>query len=457
MRKVFGAGFLLFLLLYAGAQLTRDRVVKPGITTIRWCTDLNPARSVQTALFQTLNPDVEVVLDPGARQKLIVQCATGTGPDVIDIFNADDMAAYVDSGILLDLTDVAKAKGFGIENTYPAVHGGLVVAGRQYRYPCNVSANAVIYNRAIFDDHGVPYPDANWTYDQFIEAGRLILTTPSKSGAKHIPVANFISNWFYLDLLVGYGGSLYRNQGLLSALDSPEAIDAMQFYRDLMYRHRVITTPTEAAGMTSQGGWGSGGLNWFSSERAAMIFIGRWYLCQVPNYPALKGKLGAARLPRVGDRPSSGRCNSRAAGINVNSPHREESIRFLQYLASPEYGRVIVQDGDSMPPNPALAQSGLDLTNAVVSDPAFHQVFVDALRDSRSLDSSPFIDPSQVIRWLNERIGLVENDRVMPEEAMRALAKEVNETIRLNLERRPDLQRKYQEVTGKAYRSDWWQ
>jgi hypothetical protein len=50
----------------------------------------------------------------------------------------------------------------------------------------------------------------------------------------------------------------------------------------------------------------------------------------------------------------------------------------------------------------------------------------------------------------------VENDRVMPEEAMRSLAKEANELIRLNLERQPHLQRKYQEVTGKVYSSDWW-
>jgi len=456
MRKIFAAGFALFLLLYAGAELTRDRAAMPGVVTIRWCTDPNPARTVQTTLFHTLNPGIDAVLDPGARQKLIVQCATGTGPDVIDVFNAQEMVSYVDAGILLDLTDIAKAKGFGIENTYSAVRGSLTVDGRQYRFPCNVSANAVIYNRAIFDDHGVPYPDANWTYDQFIEAGLQILNTPSRSGAKHVPVANAFSRLFLLDLLVGSGGNMFRNQGLLSDLDSPEAIRAMQFYRDLMYRHHIITTPAEAAGMTSQGGWGSGGLNWFSSERAAMIFIGRWYLCQVPNYPALKGKLGSARLPRVGDRPSSGRCDSRAAGINVKSQRREEAIRFLQYLASPEYGRVIVQDGDSMPPNPALARTGMDLTNNVVADPAFHQVFVDALQNARSLDESPFIDPNQMMRWLDERIGLVENDRVTPEAAMRSLAREVNETIRLNLERRPDLQRRYEQVTGKAYRADWW-
>jgi len=62
-----------------------------------------------------------------------------------------------------------------------------------------------------------------------------------------------------------------------------------------------------------------------------------------------------------------------------------------------------------------------------------------------------------VMWWLDERIGLVENQRATPEDAMRSIAKEVNELIRRNLERRPDLQRKYERVTGNPYRKDWWQ
>jgi multiple sugar transport system substrate-binding protein len=456
MKYLFGGVLALFLTLYAIAELTRDHKAKPGITSIRWCTDPNPARTVQIAAFMKLNPTIEVVLDPGARQKLIVQCATGSGPDVIDMFNREEMVDYVASGIVLDLTEIAREKGFAPENTYPAVREALVVETRQYRFPCNVGAYGVIYNKAIFDDHGVPYPDANWTYEQFVAAARQILDTPSKSGEKHIPVANWNNRTFFLDLLTGNGGRMFQDQGMRSAFDSPEAIEAMRIYHDLMHKHHALTTPAESSAMSSQGGWGAGGINWFSAERAAMIFIGRWYLCQAPGYPALKGKLGAARLPRIGTRASTGLCGSRAAGVNVKSRHRAEAIKFLQYLAGVEYGALIVRDGDSLPPNPSLAQNGNALTNAFVDDPAFHQVFVDAVNAGRVIDSSPFIAPQQVLRWLDERIGLVENQRLMPMEAMRSLAKEVNETIRLNLERRPDLQRKYEEVTGNTYRSDWW-
>src|SRR5205085_2998573 len=138
-----------------------------------------------------------------------------------------------------------------------------------------------------------------------------------------------------------------------------------------------------------------------------MILIGRWYIVQVPNFPALKGNLGAAPLPRVGNRPSSGVAFTRAAGINVKSPHWRESLRFLQYLASPDYGRVIVEDGDALPPNPHVAETGRALVNEMVPEADFHQTFVDAIQNARSLDFSPFIDASEMSRWIQEYLEKV--------------------------------------------------
>ncbi|HUU11256.1 MAG TPA: hypothetical protein VM431_12065 [Phycisphaerae bacterium] len=230
----------------------------------------------------------------------------------------------------------------------------------------------------------------------------------------------------------------------------------MRLYHDLMHVHQIIPTPAEAAAMSGQGGWGSGGINWFSSGKAAMIVIGRWYLCQVRNWPEIAPHLAAVRLPRVPGHPSRGMAESRGAGINAKSPHWRESLEFLRYLAGRTYGELIVQDGDSLPPNPELARTGRDLVNEVVPDAAFHQPFVEALQNARPLDLSPFIDAGQVDRWLRERIENVENKVEDPEVALRSLADEINKRIRLNLQRRPDLRRKYEQVTGRPYTPDWW-
>jgi multiple sugar transport system substrate-binding protein len=458
MKRVFTLFFLVFVALYVVAEATLERPKHDGIVHLRWATDDNPARKVQTGEFAKLFPGKQATVDPGLggdQTKLIVQCATGTGPDIIDM-GQDTMVSLVQTGVLLDLTPYAKQMGFDPSRTYPALAPALQVDGKQYRFPCNVWANCVIYNKQIFDDHGVPYPKPGWTYDDFIAISKRIQDTPSKSGEKHMPVANWLNIWFYQDMLMGHGGRCFSPDGLVSRYDSPESIAAMQLYYDMMYVHKIIPTAAEAAAMSSQGGWGSSGLNWFSSGKAAMILIGRWYIVQVPNYPNLRGHLGAALLPRVGNRPSCGVTDSRAAGINAKSPHWREALSFLQYLASPEYSKIIVDDGDSLPPNPNLARNGADLVDEAVPDPAFHEPFVQAIKNARPLDMSPFIDPAEVTRWVQEQIDKVENRIQTPAEAMHFLANEINATIRLNLERRPDLQRQYEAVTHRRYTPDWW-
>ena len=423
-------------------------------------------RILEAALRGVIRPArrIEASVESGAAEKLIVQCATGTGPDVIDVYGMAHMMTLVEAGVLVDLTPYAAKGGFGPGNTYPPMAGSLVVDGKQYRYPCNVGANCVIYNPDVFDDHGVPYPAAGWTYEEFIRLSKRIVAGPGKSGRRHLAVANFSNMWMFNDLLIGHGGRYFTPDGLRSRLDSPESIAALRLYHDMMHVHRVIPTPAEAAAMSSQGGWGSGAISWFSNGQAAMIFIGRWYLCQAPLYANLRKapkdpnsdlKLRTVRLPRPAGRASSGFCGTRAAGINITSPHPNAALKFIQYLASREYGQVIVHDGDALPPNPALARTGRDLVNACAQDPNFHQPFIDALPPARPLDFSGFIDAGQVDRWVSEIISKVENRLVTPEDGLRALAGEINQRIRRNLERRSDLQRKFEKVTGRKWTADW--
>jgi multiple sugar transport system substrate-binding protein len=458
-RRIFLLFFLIFVALYVTAQATLVRPKQDGIVRLRWGTDDNPARKIQTAMFDQMFPGKSVTVDPGLggdQTKLIVQCATGTGPDIIDVYGVDQLTTLVEAGILLDVTPYAKKMGFSPDKTYPAIADALSLNGKQYRFPCNVWANCVVYNKKIFDDHGLPYPQPGWTYDDFIAIGKRILTTPSKSGEKHLPIANWGNSSFVQDLIMGYGGRFFSEDGLTSRFDSPECIAALQLYHDMMHVHKILPTPAEAAAMSSQGGWGGAGLNWFSGGRCAMIVIGRWYIVQIPNYPNLKGALGAELLPRVGDRASCGVCDTRAAGINVKSPHWREALSFLQYLASPQYSQVIVNDGDALPPNPAMAASGEALRNENVPDAAFHAPFVQAMKNARVRDFSRFIDPSIVNRWLGETIEKVENKLLTPEQGMRSLAEQINQAIRRNLERRPDLQRLYEQTTGREYTPDWW-
>lgn len=412
---------------------------------------------LENAFSQYIRPAhrIEVTVDSGDTAKLIIQCVHGVGPDIIDMYDNQSMASNVEAGILLDLTDDANRMGFGVNDTYPAIRDALMIDGRQYRFPCNVWANTVIYNKDIFRICGVPEPDENWDFDQFVAAAVKIRDYRGPNGQKYIPIANWYNLWMFEDLLIGSGGSFFHDQGLRSALNAPPSLQAAQTYQDMMYRYRIIPTPAEATTMSGQGGWGTGGAEWFYSEKAAMIIIGRWYIVQVPQYPNLKGKLGNVLLPRLDGRKSQGMTDGRAAGINAETKYPEEAKKFLQYLASPQYNRLIIEDGDALPPSPAMARTGADLVNKIVPDPAFHQPFIDAVANARPLDLSAFIDMGMQQRWIIESLEKIEN-REDVKKTMDTLASDVNHQIRINIERRPDLQRLYERLTDKPYDPDWW-
>jgi multiple sugar transport system substrate-binding protein len=382
---------------------------------------------------------------------------------LIDIYDKRTMETFIQAGILMDLTEKAEELGFGPDQTFESVRDAITYDGKQYRFPCNIASNNILYNKAIFDQYDVPYPEPGWTFQDLIEAG---VALRERSGGDLIPLTDFS----IIELLALYGADFFQAGGLYSAFDSEQAIAAMQMRHDLMFEHRVIPTASEAAATTSQGGWGGGGTQiWFYNEIAAMHSSGRWLIVQLrnPTYNFLGGKLAVADLPKpVGYPESKGILATRAAAVNVEG-QADEAIKFLQYLASDDYSWRIVRDGDGMPPDPELSTPEIlaqfEIPNPDVSremremlqSPEFHKPFVDSLQRARSFNTSPFIDSGLVTRWLDEARGYVDAETMEPRQAMLWVTKQVEDEIAKNLERRPDLQEKFEEVTGEPYREDW--
>lgn len=454
MKAFFLGAALLAAILYGIAQATLTRPPDDGIIRMRWATDPNPARTTQLSRFSEMFPHLEVTVDPGLggdQTKLIVQCATGTGPAIIDLYDHMQMASLVEAGVLLDLTPYAEQMGFGVDRTFESVRDQLMVDGRQYRFPCNIATWNLLYNKRVFDRLGVTYPSDDVDFDELIRIGKALREAAARRGERIIP----LTDMNFLTLLIIFGGNFFQQDGLYSAFDSEAAVAAMQMRHDLMHEHRVIPTTVEAATVSAQGGWGGDSLTWFSGDRAAMLLIGRWYTIQLPQYPGLAERLGVTGLPRVPGLLRMSPIQTRAAGINRNSPYWREALNFLVYLASPEYSELIVADGDGIPPSPFVAQTGEDLVNRFLPDAKLQQAFLDATINARNTNLSNFIENGLVNRLMWEAQGFVDNKLKTPRKALTDLTNEIERTIDINLERRPDLQERFREVTGMEWSRDW--
>ena len=110
--------------------------------------------------------------------------AGASGGEMPDVFwmHSNTVQMYMENDILLKLDDYIAAdattdtKNYyeGVMNLYTRNDGGV------YALPKDHDTIALLYNKAIFDEYGVAYPDDNWTYEDMYEAAKAITTLGGK-------------------------------------------------------------------------------------------------------------------------------------------------------------------------------------------------------------------------------------------------------------------------------------
>jgi len=120
------------------------------------------------------NPHIQVfyTLDPeNLDEKMMADFEAGTAPDVFagccDFFPIWHRKAHPRPASLC-----RRRCGWGHD---PGVGSGAIPValhreGLQYGLPKYHGALALYYNKDLFDEHGVAYPNADWTYGDYLEA-----------------------------------------------------------------------------------------------------------------------------------------------------------------------------------------------------------------------------------------------------------------------------------------------
>jgi len=373
--------------------------------------------------FEALHPGVTVKLEytsfGGYGSKLQTLIAGREAPDVFALSGAwfHDLRAR---GVLADLApriDVDPSVDLG--NFYAAPvelfrHGDAV-----YGLPRDFNVVALFYNRAIFDDAGVAYPDSTWTWDDLRRAASALTRDVDGDGRTDVWGIQ-VSN----DVEVGWGNYVYQAGGqILSddrtrlALAEPPAVRALEFLTGLL-EDGVSPSPLDMESLSGTP---------FRNGRLAMITSGSWTL---GTLDATEGfSYGVAPLPRDVERAAV--ANGVAHAISASSAHADAAWQLVRFLSSEEGQRLLAASGTSIPARRSVATS--DDFLAAGRPEVDRQVFLDAMDTARTLPFTPGLERwvTTVVRAL-ERVWLGE---VGPEEAMRSVEDEVNETLARSAER----------------------
>ena len=131
------------------------------------------------AAFEAQHPDIDVQVEhvPNATDfyaRLATGYAAGLAPDVF-LINYRRYGQFAARGALTPVGPLlASSEVIAEEDYFPEPLEAFRFGGELMCLPQNLSSLVVYYNRDLFDAAGVPYPEAGWTWAEFLDAAKAL-------------------------------------------------------------------------------------------------------------------------------------------------------------------------------------------------------------------------------------------------------------------------------------------
>jgi multiple sugar transport system substrate-binding protein len=307
--------------------------------------------------FEDENPNitVEVTTLPYADYFTTLQTdlAAGTIADVVDT-DFGFFQTLADSGALAPL-EVANPESYR-ESLIEAYSRD----GVSYGLPSSFSAVVLYYNADLFDQAGLEYPTADWTWEDEQAAAEAITALGDDIWGSHQPVSFFE----YYKVLAQNGESFLNDDRTAVAFNTPGGIEAAEW---LVSKSGTVM-PTIEQGQ----GTPDFDTNLFVEGNLGMLHTGIWVFGAVADVPF---SWDIAVEP--GNTQQASGVFSNAVGVSATSENIEAATLFAEFLTSSQtMVDVRLDSGWELPPISDESQLGVYLTK---DNPANRQAVFDSL------------------------------------------------------------------------------
>ena len=175
------------LFLFAGGQDDTAMAEKIELRYMMWDPQIIEKEQALADKFQQANPNVAVTVESAAFaqfwEKMQAMAAAKNMPDVFWM-SSGYVKDYARLGAILNVEDyVAKLDK---SQFFPSAFGVLrapTFQGDMYAFPWAVVTCISFYNKRIFDEAGVSYPDNDWTWDQLRSTAKKLSLDKDGDGA----------------------------------------------------------------------------------------------------------------------------------------------------------------------------------------------------------------------------------------------------------------------------------
>jgi len=340
------------VILAAAAMGLLSSTAWAGDVRIMWYSD-----GVEGQVFHDLidrftkdNPDIRVTIDDVAygtiKDQLPVQLAAGNGPDIARVTALKALSPY-----WLDMTPYLKDADFWVRNygdqaDWMRPDGSQAITG----FMTQITLTGGFANQTLFEQAGVPLPDAKATWSDWVAAARKVADN------QKVPYAIALdrSGHRLTGPALSYGGNYIGADG------NPAPIDAgtKAFITDFVTWNNDGTASKDvyvsAAGTTYRAAAED-----FINGQLVYYYSGSW---QVPNFAAKIGN--AFDWVATGNPCGPAACTGMPGGaglVAVKATRNPEDVaKVMDYLASTPVAKEFAERTLFLPANKEVIASGLD-------------------------------------------------------------------------------------------------
>lgn len=279
--------------------------------------------------FEDQNPGIKVTFKPYKSTEygtiLTNALTAGQGPDIIQLRPYDGAVSIIDADYIVPLDDV---KGISdISDEYLTAAKGS--DGNVYGVPLSLNAGVIFYNKDVFEEHGFDLPTS---WDE-------LLTVAEEMKAKDIvPIAQAGKASYLLSLthsVIGattyghqYTEDLLSGKADLTDARFVKSVERMNQLKDLFPKDFIALEDKDTQAM-------------FYTGQAAMYINGSYRLETFENTnPDMNiGILPSFANENGGETPLVTWVDG-SFGVVKASKHQEEAKKFMEFLASKEFGQM---------------------------------------------------------------------------------------------------------------------
>lgn len=222
--------------------------------------------------------------------------ASGDPISVMTQASASDLRQRADDGVYIGLKQFFDEDGITYEDTIgKSMEEAMNINGDYYGIPYNNNINLIFYNKKMFDEAGLEYPQPGWTWDDFRET---CIALSHGEGADRVYGAmidlcggdNSDNYWDVIARQKRGTNAYYNDDEVSTAFDDPVFKQSLEYFYQLANVDKCIVPYEEYKSLEYQ------------NDTNAMIglYSGKFAMFFSPSYSAMYTRESYGELPEEG-------------------------------------------------------------------------------------------------------------------------------------------------------------